>query len=127
MPISPQDAAELKAQGWSDEEIANAIPAQAPQQPQGHSLLGTAALTAGAHLGGYAGGGAGFLGATALAAPWLLGPEAGIPADIALGAAGVGGGLLGGAVGQKAQDTLTPGLEQQAQQAAQEGDLRQVT
>ena len=61
MPISPQDAAELKAQGWSDEEIANAIPAQAPQQPQGHSLLGTAALTAGAHAGGYAGAGAGAL------------------------------------------------------------------
>ena len=118
--IPPEVLDYFRKQGYSDAEIEAQAQQQQPEQPQGHSLLGTVGTTAIAHAGGYAGGGAGFLGTTALLAPWLAGPEAGIPADIALGAAGIGGGLVGGLLGQKAQDAITPQLEQEAAEAAQE-------
>jgi hypothetical protein len=98
--MSPQDIADLKAQGWTDQEIANAIPA-GPQQSQqgqqtipqaiGHTLVGNA--------GGIIGGGAGSLGAGLAGARTgaLLGAAVPVLGESGIGEAG--GALIGGTIG----------------------------
>ena len=120
MLMSPQDIADLKAQGWSDYEIANAQPA--PQQPIGTGATVTDTLKA--HAGGTLGGGAG-----ALAGMWagaktgaLLGlPEEGIGAIPGALIGGTLGALGGGLIGQKAQQAVEPDstYQEQQQMAAQ--------
>lgn len=69
------------------------------------SALADLKATAGSKIGG----GAAAVGVTGLAAyalPWLAGPEAGIPANIAMAIIGSGAALGGSYVGQKAQDSI---------------------
>lgn len=124
--LSPQDIAYLKSMGYQDADIQGAqvnVPQAQQQQPQGMSATQAALATLKAHAGGTVGGGAGALGIGALAAPWLAGPEAGLPADIAMLLLGAGGAAGGGYLGQKAQGALqsqqTTDAQQQALQEAQ--------
>lgn len=124
--LSPQDIAYLKSMGYQDADIQGAqvnTPQAQSQQPQGMSATQAALATLKAHAGGTVGGGAGALGAGALLAPWLAGPEAGIPADIAMLLGGAAGAAGGGYLGQKAQTDLqsqqTTDAQQQVLQEAQ--------
>jgi len=111
--IPPEDLQYLRSQGLTDAQIAAG--SYTPNPAAEHSLLGTAALTALAHAGGYAGGGTGMLGG--IYAGGLLGlPEGGIGAI----PGAIIGGLIGGYGGQAVQNKLTPQLEQEAAEAAQE-------
>lgn len=109
---------------YTDDEVAaQSTQPTAQEDKKPISTLGTIAATAKAHAGGYLGGGVGALGTTALLAPWLAGPEAGIPADIAMMVAAGVGGAGGGYLGQKGQETVEGSdeaakLEQAAQEAA---------
>jgi len=123
MPIDPrltkEDIEELKAKGIDPEQFV--VTGRGDQgQQSGMSSAQAAGATLTGNAGGIIGGGVGVGGAGALLAPWLAGPEAGIPADlmmlVAAGLAGAGGGY----VGQKAQQALQSEQTNQAQQQALE-------
>jgi hypothetical protein len=118
---SPAEIQELQAKGI-DPRYASPTTNAPVQQPP--SIPQTIGRTAVAHGGSYLGGGAGAIGGgsiAALAAPWLLGPEAGLPADALI----LGGGILGAGAGayggQKAQQAIeNPETYAAQQQAAEE-------
>lgn len=110
----------------TDKELPS-IQSHVAKQPSNNEIgIGqTIGRTALAHGGGYVGGGAGALGFTTLAAPWLAGPEVGIPADIAMLGGTAIAGMLGGYGGQKAQNALqgeevTKRLQLEAEAAAEQ-------
>jgi hypothetical protein len=123
MPIDPrltkEDIEELKQRGIDPEQFIVTGKGDASQQG-GMTSSQAAGATLKHNAGGILGGGAGTLSAGALLAPWLIGPEAGIPADLLmLGAAGLAG-AGGGYVGQKAQQALQSQATNEAQEQAYE-------
>lgn len=119
-PPTADEAEWYKSQGIDPSEVSLTVPSSEERQPT--SIPSTIGSTLKAHAGGIIGGGAGVLGTAALVAPWLLGPEAGIPADAAMLALGVGSGIGSSYVGQKAQDALQgPELTQRLEQEQQKG------
>lgn len=124
MPLSPEDIEFLKSKGIDPSQVQYADEDTSNQQSSPRAALNTLK----AHAGSYLGGGAGALGIGALLAPWLAGPEVGLPADIAMLAGGVGGGLAGSYAGQKAQQAILPtevesNLEEKAQEAQEQHPL----
>lgn len=122
MPLTdftPEEIAEMHSRGI-DPSTAQLV--QQPQQTtQPIGTLGTIGATAKAHAGSYVGGGGAAIGAGALLAPWLAGPEAGIPADILMLLGSAGAGAAGAYGGQKAQQALeSPDTYDQQQLAAQQ-------
>ena len=120
--MTPEDAAFLKSQGWSDQDIANAIPVGQSQQLGGNqsntqAAINTLKANAGGILGGGAGGIAGGIGIGALA-----GSEFPVVGNII---GGIAGGLAGAYGGQKIQSGLQSDATNQqqallAQQAAEQ-------
>lgn len=108
----------------TDEEVAAMRPAQQEvTKPLTSLQAGEATLKRNA--GGIVGGGAASIGAGAFLAPWLAGPEVGIPANIAALVAIAGTGMAGGYAGQKVQDKIlgeetTASLQKQYEQAQTE-------
>jgi len=124
-PPTPQEADWYQSQGIDPSQVMLNIPDEPVSQ------AATIGRTLKAHVGGDIGGGvgtiAGYTGATALLAPWLAGPEVGLPTDIVELGAGLLGGtigaLAGGGVGQKTQESLqgpekTALLQQQLAEAS---------
>ena len=102
MPIDPrltkEDIEELKARGIDPEQFV--VTGRGDQDQQsGMSSAQAAGATLTGHAGGTIGAAGASVGVGALLAPWLAGPEAGIPADllmlVAAGLAGAGGGYVG--------------------------------
>lgn len=121
MPIPPEDVAFLKAQGWSDAQIAQTQPiGQVPStQTNTTSALGTIPAVAKAHLGSYLGGGVGAIGGGALVGA-LSGSE--VP-GIGNIIGGIAGGLLGAYGGQKAQQAVeSPDTYQSQQDTANQAE-----
>ncbi len=113
MPIPPQDAADLKAQGWTDEEIANAVPVGKVQQGNSNQSNTQAAInTLKANAGGIVGGGAGGIAGGAILGA-LAGSEFPVVGNII---GGIAGGLAGAYGGQKAQQDLQSDATNQSQQ-----------
>jgi hypothetical protein len=107
LPILTQDQVDEMNRNGAGLYIDGQNPVQ--RSPDGTmSPVKAATSTAKAHAGGILGGGAG-----ALAAPWLLGPEAGLPADLVMG---ILGSVAGGYSGQKAQQAIESPDTYQAQQ-----------
>ncbi len=112
MPVTPQEAADLKAQGWTDQEIAGAIPAPNQQSSNGQiSGPQTVGRTLVAHGGGILGGGLGAIGGGALAGT-MVEPGLGTIAG------GIIGALAGGYAGQKGQQAIESPETYEAQQLA---------
>lgn len=112
--LTPEQLQDILSKGGSIDG-ASAPASNVTSQPQGMSATQAALATLKAHGGGTVGGGIG-----ALAAPWLLGPEAGIPADILLG---IAGSLAGGYAGQKGQQAIqSDATNQQQQQEATQAE-----
>ena len=127
--MTQQDAIDLKNAGWTDEEIANAIPV--PKEVI--SNASTVGRIAKAHAGSYAGGGAGALAGMSPALPWNAAAIAAAPETLGVSLAvpavsGIVGGLIGGYGGDKAQaallgDETTARLQQEAAEAATQHPL----
>lgn len=115
---SPAEIQELQQQGI-DPRYASPNTAPPQNTNQSPTIPQTIGKTATAHAGSYLGGGAGAIGGgylATLAAPWLLGPEAGLPADIML----LGGGILGAGAGAYAGQKAQQGIESPETYAAQQ-------
>ena len=104
--LTQEDIEYLKRQGLDPDSFQFANTEQPKEQmSSGRAIMAQLKGKA----GGIGGGGLGVLGGTSIAtflAPWLLGPEAGIPADLLLAGAGALGGTAGGLAGQKTQQLL---------------------
>lgn len=101
--LTTEQLADMKAKG-----LINVVgdPGATATDPSQMGVGRAALAPLKAHAGSLALGGAG-----AMLAPWALGPEAGIPADIIMGTIGA---LGGGYAGQKAQEKLEGPEEAQA-------------
>lgn len=117
--LTPEQIEQLRQQGH-DVRVGDE-PSSAPDTVAAPSAMSTPSAigaTLKAHAGGTIGGGAGALGTMALVAPWLAGPEVGIPANIAMMLLGAGGAVAGGYAGQKVQKVLESDDTYNAQQQA---------
>jgi len=124
--LAPQTIAYLRAQGYSDDDIAQAQIVQPNQSSTGEPIgkLSTIGRNLLAKGGGYLGGGAGTLaGAEAGAALGALGgPAAPVTVPVGALAGAVVGGAGGSMLGQKAEQSVLPDdvyarLQQQAEEA----------
>jgi len=117
--IPPEDAAFLRQQGWTDEQIAQTQPIgfNQPNKPSGISAIGTIPAVAKAHAGSYIGGGIGAIGVPALMGA-LAGSEVPVAGNII---GGIAGALAGAYGGQKLQQAAeSPDTYQQQQDVAQQ-------
>lgn len=112
MALTQEDIDYLKKQGLDPDSFQPTPAEEAPTM----SKAGAVGATLKGHAGGILGGSVGVLGTGTLLAPWLLGPEAGIPADILMMGGAALGGAGGGLLGQKAQQAIQSNETNQAQQ-----------